>query len=389
MNAPRVAIIRQKYNPSGGAERFVSRAIEALQSQERAEPWLLARDWIETPGLHFVRLAPFYLGRTWRDWGFARAACRHLASHAFDLVQSHERLACCDIYRAGDGVHREWLRQRARSFGPLRRLAQALSIHHRYVLRAEERMFRSPRLECVICISEMGREEVRRHYQVPDERIEVIYPGVDVEKFSRGPLAHHRHPIRASLGMADDAFVLAYAGSGFERKGVEPALRAVAASGLPCHLMILGRDKRAGRYRELASKLGLAGRAHFVGAKADVRPYFVAADAFIMPSIYEPFGNANMEAMAMGLPVITSTKSGAAELVSSAAAGHVCDALDVAAQARAIAALADPAARAAAGRAARAVAEQHSLPKMIDRLASLYARILANRENSPPRARFG
>lgn len=389
MNAPRLAIIRQKYNPSGGAERFVSRAIEALQSQGGAEPWLLARDWIETPGLHFVRLAPFYLGRTWRDWSFAREACRHLASDPFDLVQSHERLACCDIYRAGDGVHKEWLQQRARSFGPLRRLAQALSIHHRYVLRAEERMFRSPRLECVICISEMGREEVRRHYQVADERIEVIYPGVDVDKFSREPLAHHRLPIRASLGIPEHAFMLVYAGSGFERKGVDPALRAVAASGLSCHLVILGRDKHAQRYRELASRLGLAGRAHFVGAKGDVRPYFAAADAFIMPSIYEPFGNSNMEAMAMGLPVITSSKSGAAELVSSAAAGYVCDALDIAAQARAIVALANPVARAAAGRAAREVAERYSLSAMIGRLTSLYSRILAGRKAGPSPARPG
>lgn len=382
MSTPRVAIIRQKYNPSGGAERFVSRAIEALQGRGKAEMWLLARDWLETPGIHFVRLAPFFLGRTWRDWSFARAVCRHLASVSFDLVQSHERLACCDIYRAGDGVHREWLQQRARRFGPWRKLAQALSIHHRYVLRAEERMFRNPRLECVICISEMGREEVRRHYQVAESKLEVIYPGVDVEKFHPEIATHQRHAIRAPLGIADDGFVLVYAGSGFERKGVEAALRAVAASGLPCHLLVLGRDKRSGRYRELATRLGLAGRAHFVGAKGDVRPYYAAADVFIMPSIYEPFGNANMEAMAMGLPVITSTKSGAAELVRSAAAGYVCDALDFEAQARAIVALADPAVRASAGRAARAIAEQHSLPKMIDRLVVLYTRILAKRQSN-------
>ncbi|MGH8703239.1 MAG: glycosyltransferase family 4 protein [Burkholderiales bacterium] len=382
MNAPRVAIIRQKYNPSGGAERFVSRAIEALQGQGKAELWLLARDWIDTPGLRFVRLAPFHLGRTWRDWSFARAVCCYLRAESFDLVQSHERLSCCDIYRAGDGVHREWLQQRARRFGPLRKLAQALSLHHRYVLRAEERMFRNPALECVICISGMGSEEVRRHYKVPEDRIEVIYPGVDVDKFHPQLASEQRKSVRISLGIPEDAYVLVYAGSGFERKGVAPALRAVARSGLACHLLILGRDKRARRYRKLAQRLGLAERAHFLGAQGDVRPYYAAADVFIMPSIYEPFGNANMEAMAMGLPLITSTKSGAAELVRAASAGHVCEAFDVEAQARAIIALADPAARAAAGRAARTVAERHSLPKMIDRLAALYSRILAKRQGN-------
>lgn len=379
MSTPRIAIIRQKYNPSGGAERFVARAIDALQGTGQAEVWLLARSWKETPGLHFVRLAPFHIGRTWRDWGFARVACRHLRAASYDLVQSHERLSCCDIYRAGDGVHREWLAQRARRFGWLRRLAQRLSLHHWYVLRAERRMFQSPSLACVICISEMGRGELKRHYGVPDEKIEVIYPGVDVASFDPQRFPDARRQIRSQLGIGDDTYTLVYAGSGFERKGVELALRAIAASHLDCHFVVLGRDKRAERYMALARSLGLERRVHFLGAKEDVRPYLAAADAFLMPSLYEPFGNANMEAMAMGLPVITSTKSGAAELVSAAGAGRVCDALDVAGLAQAIRELASPEVRSAAAAAARAVAVEHSLDRMVQRLAALYGRLLANR----------
>lgn len=378
MTGPRIAIVRQKYNPAGGAERFVSRAIEALQGAGRIEVTLLTRAWAGVPNLRMVKLAPFHLGRTWRDWGFARAVCRHLATEKFDLVQSHERLSCCDIYRAGDGVHREWLAQRARVFGPLRRLAQACSLHHRYVLRAEERMFRNPALRCVICISEMGRAELRRHYQVPEARIEVIYPGVDVDKFHPRLAAEHRAPVRRSLGIDNMSFVLAYAGSGFERKGLSPALRALAASGPEGHLLVLGKDKHAARFQRLAGELGLRDRAHFLGAREDVKPFLAAADAYIMPSLYEPFGNANMEAMAMGLPVITSRTSGAAELVGAAGAGRVCDALDVAALAQAIRELANPAARAAAGANARAVAEAHALPIMTERLTALYARLLAS-----------
>src|SRR5882672_5381328 len=171
-----LALVRQRYNAYGGAERFIERAMAALAGQGVGVT-LLAREWVGDPQ-GIIRCDPFYVGRVWRDWGFARAVCVELTRRSFDLVQSHERLACCDIYRAGDGVHREWLQQRARRFGLLRKLAQVLSIHHRYVLRAEERMFRNPALECVICISEMGREEVRRHFQVPESKLEVIYPGV-------------------------------------------------------------------------------------------------------------------------------------------------------------------------------------------------------------------
>ena len=69
-----------------------------------------------------VRCDPFHVGRVWRDWSFARAACAATAREAFDLVQSHERIACCDVYRAGDGVHRVWLEERMRTGGRLERL---------------------------------------------------------------------------------------------------------------------------------------------------------------------------------------------------------------------------------------------------------------------------
>jgi UDP-glucose:(heptosyl)LPS alpha-1,3-glucosyltransferase len=379
LSALKIALIRQKYNAAGGAERFVGRALEALLDDGRNDLSLIARDWIDTPGIRLVRLNPIYLGRTWRDWSFARSVCDYLQTNSFDMVQSHERLSCCDIYRAGDGVHREWLQQRVRYLGPLRRLAQALSIHHRYVLRAEERMFTNPALQCVICISKMGSEEVQRHYQVPEEKIEVIYPGVDVEKFHPTLAEIYRESIRSSLGISKDAYVLVYVGSGFERKGVNRALQAVAQSNINCHFLIVGGDKRISKYQQLARQLGLAERTHFLGVQKDARPYYAASDVFFMPSVYEPFGNANMEAMALGLPLITTTKSGAAELVRAESAGQVCDALDCESQAKAIIEFAEPKIRTAAGRAARGVAERHSLSNMTARLTALYNRILSMR----------
>src|SRR5512147_1218730 len=107
MRAPRVALVRQRYAHDGGAERFVSRALEALRSRD-VRLTLVTREWRGGEGFDVLTCNPFYLGRLWRDWSFARAVCRRLEAESFDLVQSHERLACCDVYRAGDGVHREW-----------------------------------------------------------------------------------------------------------------------------------------------------------------------------------------------------------------------------------------------------------------------------------------
>ncbi|TMG75448.1 MAG: hypothetical protein E6H75_10225 [Betaproteobacteria bacterium] len=155
----RLALVRQRYSAYGGAERFIERALGALGGQGVAVT-VLAREWIGDPG-GLVRCDPFYVGRLWRDWGFARAVCREIARRPFDLVQSHERIDCCDIYRAGDGVHAQWLENRRAALGPLRRFGLALNPYHRYVLAAERRVFASPRLRAVICNSRMVRDEIR------------------------------------------------------------------------------------------------------------------------------------------------------------------------------------------------------------------------------------
>src|SRR5581483_9202184 len=118
----RLAVIRQRYTPFGGAERFVEAALEALLERNVAIS-LYSREWPQTrlQLIEPVICNPPYVGRLWRDFSFARAVCRALRTSDADLVQSHERLLCCDVYRAGDGVHAVWLEQRARAASPLAR----------------------------------------------------------------------------------------------------------------------------------------------------------------------------------------------------------------------------------------------------------------------------
>jgi len=112
----RVAVVRQRYTPHGGAERFVQNMLETLQEHSNIEITIITRKWKGNKKRKFkvIECNPFYLGRLWRDWSFYRNACNTLNKHQFDLIQSHERILCADIYRAGEGVHREWLRQRKR-----------------------------------------------------------------------------------------------------------------------------------------------------------------------------------------------------------------------------------------------------------------------------------
>lgn len=368
-----IALIRGRYAADGGAERFVRRALEALGGHG-ARVTLITREWAPRGGFEVAVVNPFYLGRLWRDWSFARAVCRELKRRSFDLVQSHERLGCCDIYRAGDGVHREWLRQRRRILSWWGRMSVALNPYHAYVKKAERQAITGAR--AVICISQMIKREVIEHFGVPEARLHVIYNGIDTAAF-HPQFREQRPAVRARLGIPDTATVFLFVGSGFERKGVGRILDALARQDSAPYLLVVGHDKHLARYRRQARRLGLAERVKFLGVQREVRPYYGAADAFIFPTLYEPFGNVILEAMASGLPVLTSLKCGGAELIRHGENGYVCDALDRDALTEYMEALVDAEKCARMGAAARQTVEPLTLTAMGAELSELYRRLIS------------
>lgn len=384
----KLALVRQRYNPYGGAERFVERAVSAL-ADLGVSVTVVARDWTATPSadMTLLRCNPFYFGRRWRDRSFAQAVCHTLSRQSFDLVQSHERLSCCDVYRAGDGVHAQWLANRARLRSDWQAALLAYSPYHRALLQAEREMYASPRLRAVICNSRMVAEEVAHWYQVPQHKLRLIYNGIDLQSFHPGLCQQHAQSIRAAHAIPAQAPLLLFVGAGFERKGVARLLQALAllqtsasvATDQAPRLVVVGADKSLPAMQRLTQRLGLAARVLFTGGLPDVRPWYGAADCLVLPTLYDPFPNAALEALASGVPVITSRQCGAAELLMQAAAagepcGAVCDALDV----PALAALMDqPREHWLAQRAAaRHLAEGYGLPAMAAQLAALYRELL-------------
>lgn len=372
-----VALVRQRYSAHGGAERFIERALGALGEQGVAAT-VLAREWIGDPG-GVVRCDPFYIGRVWRDWSFARAVCREVARRSFDLVQSHERMACCDIYRAGDGVHAQWLHNRRAVLGILGRLGVALNPYHRYVLAAERRTFESPRLRAVICNSRMVKNEIQARFGLAERKLHVIYNGVDLQGFHPRLREAHRAASRAELGIPDGSMTYLFVGGGFERKGMFRLLPAfLRGAHARAHLVVVGRDKAETRAKTLARDLGMGDRVHFLGARDDVRPWYGAADAFVLPTLYDPFPNAALEAMACGLPVIVTFQCGLAELINEGANGMVCNALDAASLAAFLGRL-DPTRAREMGARARDTAALFGLDAMAQKLVALYRDLTRDR----------
>lgn len=375
----RLAIVRQRYNPYGGAERFIERARPALE-RAGASVTLIARSAEGWGAGQLIRVDPFHIGSAWRDASFARAARAAWRAAGFDLVQSHERIAGCDIYRAGDGVHAEWLDiRRAASRGLADRLSIALNPHHRYVCAEERRMFRDAGLRAVVCNSSMVRGEIERRFGVAPRKLHVIYNGVDLEHFHPRRREELRGAARLELGVGAADFLFLFVGSGFWRKGLDAAITAFAACGMPSlRLAVAGRDRDQARYASQAAAAGVGSRVHFLGGQDDVRRLYAAADCFILPTRYDPFPNTALEAMAMGLPLIVGRRSGAAEIVRDGKNGWTCAPEDTAGLAERMRQAANGAA-AGMTAGARSTAEHYGIDVTAKQLSDLYMTLMSAR----------
>ena len=375
----RITLIRQKYNPFGGAERFVSRALAALGANA-ASVSLIARAWEPIENVNFIQCKPFYIGRLWRDFGFSCKARQQLKTIQSDLVQSHERIPGCDIFRAGDGVHRVWLEQRSRTLGFFSRLFMQLSPYHAYLLMTEKRLFEHPKLRAVICNSNMVKNEIVEHFHIDESKLHVIYNGIDTAEFHPA-IKQNKLELRNKIGISVDKTVFLFVGSGYARKGLSQVLQALTALPENAVLIIVGYDKNEKSFRRQAEKLGLLSRVIFRGPQKNVKDSYAVADVFILPTLYDPFPNAVVEAMACGLPVITSRKSGAAEVITDYQNGFVCDALDTEKMSRSMQILCDKNLAGRMGLNARKTAESFDIAMATNSLVNLYKELLSDQSS--------
>jgi UDP-glucose:(heptosyl)LPS alpha-1,3-glucosyltransferase len=235
-------------------------------------------------------------------------------------------------------------------------------------------MFGHPDLRAVICNSRMVRDDIARRFGLPDDKLQVIYNGVDLDAFHPRLREEQGRVLRAKTGVIGGTPVILFVGSGYERKGLPTLLRAVAGmQRKDARMWVVGRDKQEMLMRKLAQTLGIDDRVMFLGAQVDVRPFYGAADVFALPTTYDPFPNAALEALACGLPLATTTTCGAAELVTEAN-GAVVAAGDVAALATSLDHLCG---RAPLMRdAARASVAHLELTTMAAQLMALYSRLV-------------
>jgi len=209
----------------------------------------------------------------------------------------------------------------------------------------------------------MVADEIVDIYGFSREKIFLVPNGIDLVRFHPDARAHHRAEVRRRLGTDEKRPVALFVGSGFKRKGLDKAIAAVAKSSADAELWVVGHDRRPAAYAAPGLRM--------IGPVPDPLPYYAAADMLILPSIYDPFPSAVIEALACGLPVVTSTSCGAKE--AAIQLDRNLDAFDTSGLATAAHRAFDLAADSATAPRARKIAERYSLPAMIDRMTAIYA----------------
>ena len=221
-------------------------------------------------------------------------------------------------HRAGSGVHAAYLDLRSQMEGPLKRLSFALNPLHHFQLKLEKQTFESPETEVIIVNSEMVRQQILTYYKTESSKIHVVHNGVEWKEFeeSFNDSMVNRKKYTVELGLDPAVFQFLFVGHNFQRKGLDILLEALSLlRSKNFHLSIVGQDKNINSYKTLARRLKLESQVTFFGAVPSSRPYYLAADALVVPSMYDPFANVTVEALALGLFVVSSKMNGGHEIV--------------------------------------------------------------------------
>ncbi|MBK8971941.1 MAG: glycosyltransferase family 4 protein [Hahellaceae bacterium] len=382
----RLALIREQFRPDGGAERLITRLAEGLQRQGHFEPHLITRSWQGQPcRFPVVTLSPERsASRKKRQHDFAVAVLRHLSHADYDLVQSHEKIPGVSIYRAGDGLHAAWLEARASLLSPLHRWWQQKDPFHRQRLDLERATLEHPALKAIVCPSRQVQHQIEQHYPAQAEKTVLIYNGIDTLTFC--PISQDEKCVCGSR-------------PAYEPTPLSCSFPAAAGSARGLILRSKQWGCRGLQVTASSSCWGRTSSVHAMPARSMIRALPIRsilqgllqiplhwnqlADAFILPSVYEPFSNAALEAMACGLPVILSNCCGAAELIDDGVQGFCCPAGDAQAFATALRMLAtEPVRLNEMQTAARERACEHDVSRMIQDYMTLYTQLLTGKCNS-------
>lgn len=396
----RLALNFFRVDPSrGGAETYVRDLCHRLvRAGHRVD--LYAHDWRDEalpPGVGRVRVEAPGWTRRGRLWRFAENSEALLRRESYDCTVGFVNTWYHDVIIPQGGVHEASLEANARRFpaGWRRGLylaAKRINPKSGMYRAIERKQYDGSGPARVVAVSAMVQGHLERHHRVPRSRIRVIPNAIDADRLAVPDPVATRRDVRGRHGLLEDDLVALFVGHNFWLKGLKPLLLSLQhrlrrdPAARPIHLLACGGGNPA-PFRRLARQMGLGDTVHLVGFVPEVRDYFWASDLFALPTYYDPCSLVVFEALACGLPVITTACNGAGELIteghegfvitSPEARAHLADGLDR---------LADDATRRAMAAHAARLGRAQSFDHHIARLLEVFEEVAAVKAARGPHA---
>ncbi len=303
----KIALVRQKVGFGlGGVENYVAYCAREL-TRLGHEVTLIA-DYGDLPGVRFLRAPVLGRGSIAKNLSFFLMVQRILKREKFDLVYSCARTAPSDLLRISDPLHAAWIELGYRFGNPRWR---AVRPRHKALLWLERKSLEGVR-RGVVANSHLVKGQLQDHYDFPPEKIHVVRNGVDFSRFNLR-WRKKRKKIRKELGISGKK-VLLFVGSDWKRKGLDLVQKILPRLPQETLLLVAGgpviRPRKGIRY---------------LGQVREIEKLYAACDLLVLPTRYDPFANVVLEALACGLPVVTSRFNGAAEIIRQGETGFVVE----------------------------------------------------------------
>lgn len=312
----------------GGAERYTVDLAHAL-AQSGEDVTILSGDCSQIlPPVKCVYIGARGATRLGRYEHYLRNLSYHLSKHAYDVVHAMLPVTQCDVYHphagiAADAVERGGLQHRS---GPRRaaaRLASQLNIKRRRFAEVERGLVTGEKPPLILSLSGYVSESVLRHYPLAEKWVAPLFNAIDLEKFDPAARPSTADEVRKEFDIPIGHAIALIIAQDFARKGLAEAIEALAQSKKSdVTLVVIGKQK-VNRYRKRADRLGVAGRVVFAGTTTDPCKFYRAANVFVLPTRHDPCSLATLEALAMGVPVVSTECNGACEIMVDRIHGRV------------------------------------------------------------------
>ncbi len=305
-----ITLLKSTLSAHGGAEKYALRLAKAL-TEKFGQLTLITSG--KAPCLDPSIKVVTDTSRAWLSFKRVQAydaLCKEYTSkHPTRYIFSLDRNSHQTHIRASNGVHAAYLDRRSFHDPLWKRISYAYNPLHTQILRLEKAGFESAEVEKIFTNSHMVAQEILNHYSVDPKKIQVVHNGVEWET------------LKSSFEKAEyntsEVCNLLFVGNGYHRKGLPFLLHSLSLiKDKSFCLSVIGKDKNIPSFVRSAWALGLKDKVRFYGGQQDLIPFYQKADLVIIPSIYDPFANVTLEALAMGVFVLSSTSNGACEILN-------------------------------------------------------------------------